>query len=111
MSIARLGDRIEGMTENEHSEHYTNPHGPLKITGTISGGCSDSVFIGGVPVALEGSITEEHDDCCGTSYGKVGTTNATIFAKGIPVALVGSPIIAHNGTAKIVSGSDIVMGK
>ena len=51
---ARQGDAIQGTTAGEHNGHAT-PHGPLPITGTISGGCSGDVFINGQPAAYVGS--------------------------------------------------------
>lgn len=105
--ISRLGDTIEGMTAGEHSGHIP-AHGPSPITGTISGGCSSNVFIDGFPVALEGSITDEHDVCCGSSQGSVGSSGSSVLINGKPIACVGTPVNAHNGTATVTGGSSSV---
>lgn len=43
---ARLNDSIQGTTGGEHTGHVP-PHGPLPISGQISGGCSGDVNING----------------------------------------------------------------
>ena len=53
---ARLNDSIQGTTGGEHTGHVP-PHGPLPISGQISGGCSGDVNINGQPAATVGSTT------------------------------------------------------
>lgn len=105
--VARLNDSIQGMTSGEHSGHST-PHPPSPITGTISGNCSPNVFVNGLPAAYVGSITTEHDDCCGTNSGSVAEGSSTVFCNGNPLSRMGDAINPHNGTASITGGSSDV---
>ena len=65
---ARQGDAIQGTTAGEHNGHAT-PHGPLPITGTISGGCSGDVFINGKPAARIGDTLAAHNGTGAVSDG------------------------------------------
>lgn len=103
--VSRINDSIEGTTSGEHSGHTDPQHGPLSITGYISGGCSLNVFVNDKQVAVIGSTTTEMDDCCGTNSGVVSGGSSTVFANGKGVARIGDLITPHNGTAKIVGGS------
>jgi uncharacterized Zn-binding protein involved in type VI secretion len=85
---ARQGDAIQGTTAGEHNGHAT-PHGPLPITGTISGGCSGDVFINGRPAAYVGSTTTENDACCGSSQGSIAQGSSSVFINGKPAARIG----------------------
>lgn len=105
---ARLGDLIQGMTAGEHSGHI-DAHAPLPITGTISGGCSADVFINGQPAATVGSVTAEHDACCGSSQGSVAVGSASVFINGKPAARKRDALAAHNGSGAVSSGSDDVL--
>ncbi len=101
---ARFGDSIQGTTAGEHSGH-ASPHPPSAITGEISGGCAENVFIEGQPAATVDSVTTEHDSCCGTNYGKIGGGSSKVFIKGKPIARVGDPVITHSGSGAVSSGS------
>ena len=76
-SAARRGDAVTGTTAGEHSGHVP-PHSPETFSGEISGGCSSDVFINGIPAAVVGSTTTEHDSCCGSSQGSVAAGEAEI---------------------------------
>lgn len=104
LSVSRLNDRIEGMTAGEHSGH-TVPHGSIPITGFISGNCSENVFVNGIQVAFVGSITEEHDECCGVSYGVVSGGSSTVLVNNNMVSRIGDFIDSHSGSSKITTGS------
>lgn len=91
---ARQGDAIQGTTAGEHNGHAT-PHGPLPITGTISGGCSGDVFINGQPAAYVGSTTTENDACCGSSQGSIAQGSGSVFINGKPAARIGDALAAH----------------
>lgn len=107
---ARLGDTIQGTTAGEHSGHWES-HSPLPITGTISGGCSTDVLINGRGAAVAGSVTTEHDACCGSSQGAVAAGSATVFINGQPAARQGDALAAHSGSGTIASGSgDVLIG-
>lgn len=103
-SAARITDSIRGTTAGEHSGHR-HAHGPLPISGEISGGCSGDVFVNGLAAATLGSVTTERDACCGSSYGSVGAGSGSVFVNGKPAARVGDALNAHNGTGKISGGS------
>ena len=104
LGVSRLNDYIEGFTSGEHSGHLTS-HSHIPITGEISGSCSPNVFVNDKPIAVLGSVTTEHDSCCGTSYGKVAKTSTTVFANNIGVARTTDTVQPHNGTAHIVGCS------
>lgn len=107
---ARLNDSIQGTTAGEHTGHPA-AHGPLPITGNISGNCSPDVFINGRAAAYIGSITTENDACCGSSQGAVGEGSGSVFINGLPAARLGDALNAHNGTGAISSGSgDVIIG-
>ena len=107
---ARQGDAIQGTTSGEHNGHVT-PHGPLPITGTISGGCSGDVFINGRPAAYVGSTTTENDACCGSSQGSIAQGSSSVFINGKPAARIGDALAAHNGTGAVSAGSgDVLIG-
>ncbi len=107
---ARQGDAIQGTTAGEHNGHAT-PHGPLLITGTISGGCSGDVFINGRPAAYVGSTTTENDACCGSSQGSIAHGSSSVFINGKPAARIGDTLAAHNGTGAVSDGSgDVLIG-
>lgn len=106
--VSRLNDSIEGLTSGEHSGHLS-PHPPSKITGYISGGCSPDVLVNGVPVATEGSITDEFDECCGSNNGVIAVGSSTVFVNNKGVARVGDSLNPHNGTASITGGSQNVI--
>lgn len=103
-AVSRLGDAIQGTTSGEHTGHVP-PHPPTTITGEISGNCSSNVFMNNIPAAFMGSITTEHDSCCGTSYGTVAQGSPNVFVNNIPVARNGDKLNPHNGTANIIEGS------
>lgn len=103
-ALSRNTDNIQGMTSGEHSGH-TSPHPPEIITGSIISKTIPNVTCNGLGVAVVGSITEEHDSCCGTSYGSVAVGSPNVTINGIPVARVGDSLNAHNGTANIIQGS------
>ena len=90
---ARQGDAIQGTTAGEHNGHAT-PHGPLPITGTISGGCSGDVFINGRPAAYVGSTTTENDACCGSSQGSIAQGSSSVFINGVLDKLVAPPPVS-----------------
>ena len=107
---ARMDDSIQGVTAGEHSGHL-QVHGPLPITGTISGNCSQDVLINDRPAAFVGSVTTERDACCGSSSGSVAEGSGSVFINGIPAARLGDALAAHNGTGVISSGSgDVFIG-
>lgn len=106
---ARLGDSISGTTSGEHSGHSNPSCSPTAITGSIRGGCSSNVFINGQPAAMVGSTTTEKDSCCGNSSGSVAQGSGSVFINGKAAARNGDNLNAHNGTAKISSGSGNVM--
>ena len=107
---ARQGDAIQGTTAGEHNGHAT-PHGPLPITGTISGGCSGDVFINGRPAAYVGSTTTENNACCGSSQGSIAQGSSSVFINGKPAARIGDTLAAHNGTGAVSAGSgDVLIG-
>ena len=109
-SAARLTDSIRGITAGEHSGHRI-PHSPSTITGNISGGCSGDVFVNGLRAATVGSVTEEHDSCCGTSSGSVRDGSGSVFVNGKPAARLGDALNAHNGTGWVSGGSgDVFFG-
>lgn len=105
--VAILNDPIEGMTLGEHHLHYDSPHGPLPITGKISGNVSSKVFINGLGIATVGSTTEETDACCGgdNSGGVIVGGFDKVTLRGKPIAMVGSEVDAHDGTASVSSSS------
>lgn len=107
---ARLTDAITGMTAGEHSGHL-NEHGPGPITGTINGGCSDTVYVDKLAAATVGSITMEIDACCGGSAGSVANGSTSVFINGKAAARTGDALAAHNGTGSISGGStDVQIG-
>lgn len=106
-SAARLTDSISGTTSGEHSGHIP-PHGPLVISGEISGNCSPNVFINELPASTVGSITTENDGCCGSSSGVVGVGSGSVFINGKPAARKGDTLIPHNGTGEVTGGSSNV---
>lgn len=109
-AAARLGDSITGIHGGEHSGHIA-PHAPSIIWGNISGNCSGDVFVNGVPAAYVGSITTEHDVCCGTSYGKIAVGSSSVFINKIPAARINDALAPHSGSGHISSGSgDVFMG-
>ena len=103
-AAARLNDTVAGMTAGEHSGHIP-PHGPLPFEGEISGNCSLTVKINGVPAAFVGSITTERDACCGTSNGSVAAGSTKVRINGIPAARMGDALAPHSGTGAITGGS------
>lgn len=110
-AAARLSDSVLGTTAGEHSGHSEPPHGPLTITGMISGAVSGNVFVNGRGAATVGSITTEYDGCCGSSQGSVGAGSGSVFINGKPAARLGDALNAHNGTGHVSSGSgDVSMG-
>lgn len=103
-SVARLGDPLEGMTSSEHSGHDI-PHGSVPITGSVSGGCSTSVFVNGEPACIVGAITIEKDDCCGQTPGSVSVGSSSVYVDGKPLSYIGEKFPAHDGTVEISYGS------
>lgn len=101
---ARLGDAVTGTTAGEHSGHVP-PHSPETFTGEIRGGCSSDVFINGMPAAVAGSVTTEHDSCCGSSEGKVAVGSGSVFINGKPAARLGDALAPHSGAGQISAGS------
>lgn len=109
-AAARLNDSIVGTTAGEHSGH-DSPHGPLPISGTISGGCSGDVLINGRPAATQGSVTTELDGCCGSAAGSVAEGSGTVRINGKPAARVGDALNPHNGSGNVSGGSgDVTIG-
>lgn len=108
--VARVTDKIEGLTSGEHHGHYPNgsPAHPIpcKLTGTITNGASN-VFINGMPAAFYGSNTDE-DDCCGPGNGIISEGSPNIFVNGKPLARVFDKVNPHNGEANIITGSSNV---
>ena len=103
-AAARQTDSITGVFAGEHSGH-DDGHPPGSITGEINGGCSSNVFINGLPAAIVGSTTSEHDVCCGTNSGKVSAGSHKVFINGKPAARKGDALSPHSGTGYISSGS------
>lgn len=103
-SVSRLGDGIIGVTSGEHSGH-SSPHSPSTLTGNIAGACSSNVLTNNYPTATIGSVTEEHDSCCGTAYGSISGGSSRVYVNGIPIARSGDSVSPHNGTANISGGS------
>lgn len=107
---ARQGDSVLGITAGEHSGH-TDPHYPMQFTGEISGGCSSNVYINGRQAAHVGSITSEHDGCCGTGHGSVAGGSGSVFINGRGAARDGDVLSAHSGSGVVNSGSgDVIIG-
>lgn len=99
---AALGDTIEAQHESKETGETLN------VTGTISGGCSGTVFIEGKAAAYVGSTTTETDDEC-AGKGVVSTGSGKVFINGQPAAREGDEIEGHeNGTGTIASGSSKV---
>lgn len=107
LAAARLTDSITGTDTGEHTGHDP-PHTAVPITGQISGGCSPNVFINTLQAATVDSISTEHDDCCGTSLGKVAAGSGTVFINGKQAARIGDALQPHNGKANISGGSENV---
>ena len=107
-AAARQGDSIKGTFAGEHNGHNKHPHSPGPISGNISGGCSNNVFINGKPAAIVGSTTTEHDECCGTNSGKVAEGSSKVFINGKPAARKGDALAPHSGSGNVSSGSDNV---
>lgn len=105
---ARMGDTVTGMTSGEHSGHE-EPHGPSEISGEISDGCSEDVFINVEPAAVAGSITTEMDDCCGGGEGTIAAGSSSVFINGKPAARDGDALAAHDGEGAVSSGSEDVL--
>lgn len=107
---ARLNDSIQGTTAGEHTGHVS-PHGPLPISGQISGGCSGDVNINGQPAATVGSTTMELNACCGSNSGAVAAGSGSVFINGKPAARLGDALAPHSGIGAISSGSsDVLIG-
>jgi uncharacterized Zn-binding protein involved in type VI secretion len=104
---ARLGDAIQG-TAGEHSGHLV-PHSPVVISGSISGNCSNNVYINDKQAATIGSITTETDSCCGGSTGTIAVGSNKVFINGKAAARIGDALSPHTGTAKIIEGSNNVI--
>lgn len=104
-NAARLGDLVEGMTTGEHHGH-TPPHDPCKLTGIIVQG-SSNVFINGKPASFIGNKVEE-TDCCGDGIGSLLIGSSSVFINGLPAVRLGDLTKPHNGTAKVIKGSDNV---
>lgn len=106
---AYVGSSISGMTAGEHSGHTnSNIHGQLPITGNIISSPASNIFVNGNLIAVYGSGTIEHDDCCGTSYGTINNGSNKIYANNLGVCRNGDTYTPHNGTANIASGSNNV---
>lgn len=104
--VAILGDEISGMTATEHSttpEEPPHPHGPVPISGNITGNVCTWITINGKGVATVGSTTTETDACClgANTGGKITTGWNTITIDGKPIAYVGSKVESHNGESKV----------
>lgn len=105
---ARLGDAILGMA-GEHSGHFEPPCSSVTISGSISGNCSNNVYINGKPAATVGSTTAERDSCCGGSSGRISTGSNKVFINGKSAARTGDALSPHAGIASITGGSDNVI--
>lgn len=91
-----MGDSVKGT------------HDSTTFTGTISGGCSDKVFINGKKAAYVGSTTSESDSLCSGS-GSVSSGSSKVFIDGQPAARLGDSVKGHKGTGTITSGSSTVI--
>lgn len=106
-AAARINDSVSGTTAGEHCGHVP-PHGPLPMTGEISGACSSSVRINGLAAAVVGSITTERDGCCGSNAGTVAAGSGSVRINGSPAARMGDALAPHDGTGQISAGSGSV---
>lgn len=117
-AVARLGDKTKGRTTGEHHGHYINGspvHGSGTLNGTISGGCSDFVFIDGKPCSVVGSTISETDNC-GSGTGKTSQASSFVFIQSwykgritrAAIPRVGDATSPHNGSANIITGSPTV---
>ncbi len=102
--VAFLGSEILGNDGGGHSGQITPPS---TITGTISGNCSENVFVNGNKVAFIGSVTTESDST-DTGSGVVSGGSTVVFVNGRGISRVGDEISPHVGSAKIITGSNNV---
>lgn len=118
-AVARLGDKIQGRTSGEHSGHYhegSPVHGSGTLNGTITGDCSNFIYVNGKPMALNSSTTTESDNCDSGRQGKLSQGSCFVFVKSYykgrwyysAVPRVGDSTAPHNGSAKIITGSPTV---
>ena len=101
---ARLTDTVAGTTAGEHAGHVP-PHSPAAFSGEITGACSATVRINGLPAAVAGSVTTERDSCCGSSAGAVAVGSGTVRIGGKPAARRGDALAAHSGGGNVTGGS------
>ncbi|MGX7829347.1 PAAR domain-containing protein [Actinokineospora sp. 24-640] len=100
---AKMGDKVVGT--DTHVVMVPSPGGPvptptpLPFTGTITGGCSPDVFIGGAPAAVVGSTATNLPPHIvpPPSTFQVPPTNQGTVAKGSSTVLINNKPAARNG--------------
>lgn len=119
-AVARMGDSIQGRTTGEHNGHYDHDgdpiHGSGTLNGTITGNCSNFVFVNGKAMATVDSTTTEYDNCDSGRSGKLSAGSSFVFIQYLyrgrlyesAVPRVGDSTSPHNGYAKITTGSPTV---
>jgi uncharacterized Zn-binding protein involved in type VI secretion len=125
---AKQGDKVVGT--DTHIIMVPTPGGPvptptpLPFNGTITGGCSTDVYIGGMPAAVVGSTATNapaHNPPNGTfsvpptNQGTVSKGSATVLINNKPAARVGDPVMTCNDpapapTSQIVGSSTVEIG-
>lgn len=120
---AKQGDKVVGT--DTHIVLVPTPGGPvptptpLPYNGTITGGCSTDVMIGGMPAATVGSTSTNapsHIPPSGsfatppTNQGTVSKGSATVLINNKPAARAGDPVMTCNDPAPAPTSQIIAAG-
>jgi uncharacterized Zn-binding protein involved in type VI secretion len=120
---AKQGDKVVGT--DTHIVMIPSPGGPVPtplpspFAGTITGGCSTNVMIGGMPAATVGSTATNappHIPQGGpfqtppTNQGTVTQGSTSVLINNKPAARVGDPVTTCNDPAPAPTGSIVGAG-
>ncbi|WP_436500698.1 PAAR domain-containing protein [Actinokineospora sp. HUAS TT18] len=121
---AKQGDKV--VATDTHILMVPSPGGPvptptpLPFVGTITGGCSSNVMIGGAPAAVTGStVTNNPPHICPppatfqkppTNQGTVLKGSSTVLINNKPAARNGDKVNTCNDPAPLPQGTIIAAG-
>lgn len=120
---AKMGDKVVGT--DIHIIMVPTPGGPVPtplphpFAGTLTGGCSANVLIGGQPAATLGSTATNappHIPQGGpfqlppTNQGTVAKGSATVLINNKPAARTGDTVLTCNDPAPAPTGSIVAVG-